>query len=508
MEKLGFNMGDDIKTSSQNTILTREQQNKRRNEFLIHACQCRDPTCAKPLCIKMKQLLRHARDCKMRSSGKCTACNFFIRICVMHAQECREIKCPVPICPNLKQKMRERRQREQKRSYELARRRMRKMNQQASPTAATSNEETPTTATPKPAPSPATPQPMTAPTSGKAGAIGSPNPHTPSQATPTTIPASPAGPLTNPSTPFVPATPQNKPPVESGAPNIVVQQPTNTSQQSLELNIQKIINALCSPLPQENLKAKEYLKNHVELVPRVIHVLLSQSREQEALYLRQEFAPLLRPNPVTSSLPNNMVSYRQPQPPRPQIISSHHQPMVSSTHPYYPNMGQRGMPMYQGGPHPGHSPQLHHMLQRPPTIHQNPYAAAYSMGGVHPPPQYQHMTPRLNMHGYPQKMMSPQSVVNPAMMRPMGMHPATANVPPMLNQMTQHQQQMRLPMHQYRPVPPTMADSPHLSADPNMLNYQYSANTNANNSNILMSPSQQQYHQHQFNSKPPNYPHL
>ena len=161
------------------TILTREQQNKRRNEFLIHACQCRDPTCAKPLCIKMKQLLRHARDCKMRSSGKCTACNFFIRICVMHAQECREIKCPVPICPNLKQKMRERRQREQKRSYELARRRMRKMNQQASPTAATSNKETPTPATTKPAPSPATPQPMTAPTSGKAGAIGSPNPHTP-----------------------------------------------------------------------------------------------------------------------------------------------------------------------------------------------------------------------------------------------------------------------------------------------------------------------------------------
>ena len=72
-----------------------------------------------------------------------------------------------------------------------------------------------------------------------------------------------------------------------------------------------------------------------------------------------------------------------------------------------------------------------------------------------------------------------------------------------------HQQQMRLPMHQYRPGPPTMADSPHLSADPNMLNYQYSANTNANNSNILMSSSQQQqYHQHQFNSKPPNYPHL
>ena len=106
-------MGPEESTTS-NTAEARNQLMKRRNEYLIHACACRDPTCSKPFCIKMKHLLRHARDCKQRSTGKCTACNFFLRICAAHAHECKETKCPVPICANLKQKMRERRERQQK----------------------------------------------------------------------------------------------------------------------------------------------------------------------------------------------------------------------------------------------------------------------------------------------------------------------------------------------------------------------------------------------------------
>ena len=133
-KKLGFNMGDDEKTS-QNTIANRAQLFKRRNEFLIHACQCQDHTCSKPLCIKMKQLLHHARDCKMRASGKCSAHNFFIRMCASHNKECEEAKCakrqnvPVPICATLKQKMRQRHQREQDRSFQLDQRRIWKVNQ-------------------------------------------------------------------------------------------------------------------------------------------------------------------------------------------------------------------------------------------------------------------------------------------------------------------------------------------------------------------------------------------
>ena len=151
MEKLGFGMGDEEKTS-QNTIANRAQLFKRRNEFLIHACQCQDHTCSKPRCIKMKQLLRHARDCKMRASGKCSACNFFIRVCYSHAQECKEAICLVPICAKLKQEMRQRRQQEQDKSYQLAQERINLMNQ-LNPSPPT-NEEAPISV-----PSPATSQP-------------------------------------------------------------------------------------------------------------------------------------------------------------------------------------------------------------------------------------------------------------------------------------------------------------------------------------------------------------
>ena len=144
MEKLGFGM--------RTAIANRAQLFKRRNEFLIHACQCRDLTCSKPLCIQMKQLLLHARDCKMRASGKCSACNFFIRMCDSHAQECKEAICLVPICAKLKQKMRQRRQQEQDKSYQLAQERINLMNQ-LNPSPPT-NEEAPISV-----PSPATSQP-------------------------------------------------------------------------------------------------------------------------------------------------------------------------------------------------------------------------------------------------------------------------------------------------------------------------------------------------------------
>ena len=120
MEKPGFNMGDEEpKSSSASNTVSRLEMQQRRNKFLIHTCQCRDSSCSKQLCIKMKALLRHARDCKTRTSGKCTACNFFIKLCATHSQECHENKCPVPLCANLKKKMRERRLREQARSQPI-----------------------------------------------------------------------------------------------------------------------------------------------------------------------------------------------------------------------------------------------------------------------------------------------------------------------------------------------------------------------------------------------------
>jgi E1A/CREB-binding protein len=469
MEKLGFNMGDvDSNSSSKNAPLTREQRNKKRNEFLIHACQCRDPSCSKPLCIKMKQLLRHARDCKMRLTGKCTACNFFIRTCALHAQECRETKCPVPICANLKQKIRERRLREKTRSMQTVKRRMAKMNQ------TTTSPPAPEEGT-KPDPSPSTPQPIAAaPTPGKNVSSPNPNPNTPSQPA---IPASPA-PLTNPGTPFVPNTPQAKP-VESPAPMPQQYNPQPQQQVDFNVQIQRIINALCSPSPQENLKAKEYLRGHPNIVPFVVSGLQKQNKEQEALYLRQEFAGILMARNNAAPVPGPAYRSRPPMP-------VHHQPPMMN-HPghYYPNQPPQRM-MYAPGGGAGHS--LHHMLQQQPPqrpMHQNPYG--YGMPqGVHPnPPQYQMKPPSRTMMMY-----SHQNMMPPGQQQ---MNPAAAMMqqrPPMMNM---HQggvmgaTPMRgLSMHQYRPP------MEHQMVDP-MMHYQYSGgpgnanNSNSNNNNI--SPS-------------------
>ena len=118
MEELGFNMGDEEKTS-QNTIANRAEHFKIR-KFLTHVCQCQDHTCSNSLCFKINQQLRHPRDCKNRSSGKCDAYSIFLQLCTNHVKECKETKCPVPICATLKEKNKEK----QGKSFQLAQRRI------------------------------------------------------------------------------------------------------------------------------------------------------------------------------------------------------------------------------------------------------------------------------------------------------------------------------------------------------------------------------------------------
>ena len=57
------------------------------------------------------------------------------------------------------------------------------------------------------------------------------------------------------------------------------------SQQLIETSIQ----ALCSSSPQDNLKAKEYLRTHAGLIPRVIQGLQYLNRDKEVFWLNQEF---------------------------------------------------------------------------------------------------------------------------------------------------------------------------------------------------------------------------
>ena len=78
------------------------------------------------------------------------------------------------------------------------------------------------------------------------------------------------------------------------------QQPTQ--QQLIESNIQKLVQALCSSSPQDNLKAKEYLRTHADFIPRVIQRLQYLNRDKEVSYLQQEFRggmPRLNPQQET-----------------------------------------------------------------------------------------------------------------------------------------------------------------------------------------------------------------
>ena len=71
--------------------------------------------CKQPSCIKMKRVLRHTRDCKLRMSGNCTICKQFLLLCYSHAKSCTDDKCPVPICARIKKNLQEQRAQSQMR---------------------------------------------------------------------------------------------------------------------------------------------------------------------------------------------------------------------------------------------------------------------------------------------------------------------------------------------------------------------------------------------------------
>ena len=505
LEKLGFSIGgDDDQPSKQNTAEARNQLIKKRNEYLIHACSCRDSSCTKPFCIKMKQLLRHARDCRQRSTGKCTACNFFIRLCASHAHECKEAKCPVPVCANLKKKMRERRQRQIAGDNNLARRRINQMRTISS--SPTNEDGSGGGGLGKPAPSPATPR--TNVSSGKA--INSPNPRTPGEGissnqkpiSANTIPPSPASVNANPATPFnvqSPYTPAaNK--SEMSAPAIPLQPTTHEQSHSIDVNLQNVFQALVNGNPQDSFKAREYLRKHTAMVPRIIEVLRSANKLSEATQLQQEF---MRTQPqVTYTPPShapNHGSYHSPSMQgmvqRPGVSPQGSYPQ----NPYAmagPHRTPSPSPMYppQAGGVPSHlnpnrmiSPQ--NQLMQHQYYGQPPYAGGGMPPGVHPstnmvpPPQY-HMRIRAQPQGYAQPMMNP----NAAMARHIGGMRTAGHM--MMNSGTRP-----ISMTQYRPpMDPQMGGM----QDPSMMGthpYQYGHNTNTNNSIVVPPPNQSlEYH--------------
>ena len=112
MERLGLGLSlkDDNQTEpqvTQNPHEARKQSIQKCIQSLVHACQCRDMSCKLQSCIKMKRVIRHTRDCRLRNNGNCSICKQFVALCLFHARSCNENQCSVPLCSKIKQKFEE-----------------------------------------------------------------------------------------------------------------------------------------------------------------------------------------------------------------------------------------------------------------------------------------------------------------------------------------------------------------------------------------------------------------
>ena len=128
MEKLGLGIVEEDNQNEpqmpQNPHEARKQSIQKCIQSLVHACQCRDMTCKLQSCIKMKRVIRHTRDCRLRNNGNCSICKQFVALCLFHARNCNENQCSVPLCSNIKQKLKKKRIEHQIHDNRLTMRRM------------------------------------------------------------------------------------------------------------------------------------------------------------------------------------------------------------------------------------------------------------------------------------------------------------------------------------------------------------------------------------------------
>ncbi|KAL5459888.1 hypothetical protein EMCRGX_G033276, partial [Ephydatia muelleri] len=120
----------------QNPAETHKQSIQKCIQYLLHACPCKDAHCKLPGCVKIKRILKHTRDCKLRQLGNCTVCKQFLVLCYTHAKSCNEQSCPVPICARIKVNLREQRLQKRMRQERFMQQRMVNMEQFSSNSAA------------------------------------------------------------------------------------------------------------------------------------------------------------------------------------------------------------------------------------------------------------------------------------------------------------------------------------------------------------------------------------
>ena len=103
------------------TAKTNEMKDRAKNiqlhmTLLVHASACRNKKCPSANCAKMKALLRHGAQCKMRATGGCPTCKRIWALLQIHARQCRVSQgCPVPRCHDLKSHLRRMRMEQRRR---------------------------------------------------------------------------------------------------------------------------------------------------------------------------------------------------------------------------------------------------------------------------------------------------------------------------------------------------------------------------------------------------------
>jgi E1A/CREB-binding protein len=95
------------------TELTEAQRKERQRSIqlhmtlLLHASTCNAPKCPSANCAKMKGLLKHGNECRIKGTGGCNVCKRIWALLQIHARQCKAKACHVPNCMALRERVRQ-----------------------------------------------------------------------------------------------------------------------------------------------------------------------------------------------------------------------------------------------------------------------------------------------------------------------------------------------------------------------------------------------------------------
>ena len=89
----------DSELQRQATQSSYELKLQRVNLWLSHSYKCRQFFCK---CQKLKRLLAHGKNCKIRLKGRCPICNQLMALFRYHSKHCQNEHCTISWCEKMK----------------------------------------------------------------------------------------------------------------------------------------------------------------------------------------------------------------------------------------------------------------------------------------------------------------------------------------------------------------------------------------------------------------------